>query len=85
VSTAAAPYSTCEVAGTLEVQVIVALERVTLLASTRVMTGATSVGVMLGVGLEVGLIVWVTVGVLVVVSVGVTVGVVVRVGVRVMV
>src|SRR6266568_3376478 len=85
VPTASAPYSTCELAGTLVVQLMVALERVTLLESIVVNSGGTAVGVTDGVGLAVGLTVWVAVGVLVDVPVGVMVGVVVRVGVRVMV
>src|SRR6266567_3623826 len=83
VPTASGPYSTCELAGTLVVQLMVALERVTLLESIVVNSGGTAVGVTDGVGLAVGLTVWVAVGVLVDVPVGVMVAVVVRVGVLV--
>jgi hypothetical protein len=83
VPTVCGPYSTCELAGSFVVQVMVALERVTLLESIAVKSGGAAVGVTVGVVLAVGFTVWVMVGTLVDVPVGITVCVLARVGVRV--
>lgn len=78
-------YSTCEEAGTLLVQLTVALERVMLLVSTAEMSGGTAVGVLLGVLVAVGTVVAVGVTMRVGVALGVVVlvGAIVRVGVAV--
>jgi hypothetical protein len=87
-SPAAVPNSTCDVAGMLVVQVMVAPERVMLLAARAWKRGGAAVGVMVGVVVMVGMVVSdgmrvrVDVGTRLAVGVAETVAVAVRVAVR---
>jgi hypothetical protein len=77
------PNSTWEVEGTFVVHVMVAPERVMLLAEIPVASGGIAVGTLLGVVVAVGISVAIAVGERVGVAVDKTVAVLIRVGVRV--